>query len=275
VQLFFGNAVVLLCGVVLADLGWNLRRHHALSGILLILLAGMGVILPLFQAPHAGQWVAVLGMMAVLLVCGGMVLRRQMPLRVHLALPWLGCIALLSQLYSLQSGPLPLSWNAWLKACLEILIVFTPLVIFWAWGLPLKSASLQEALTSFFVVMAFALLFAMGGYALTSAVLSSVGLTLFLPLWIYSLAGFLLVITILAQFTSPDRHIRGLALLLYAIAGFSFLSSENILLTTLALTFLTISYPLRTRGILADWIALLSEKVPGESPPKVQEGIAT
>ncbi|HXG24869.1 MAG TPA: hypothetical protein VNJ09_09965, partial [Chthonomonadales bacterium] len=140
---------------------------------------------------------------------------------------------------------------------------------------PLQGISMREAIAALLITVAFALFFALEGYAVTSAVLSSSGLTLFLPLWIYSLSGFLLSVTVLALSTTPGRHIRGIALLLYIVAGFSFSSSDAVMLSVLALTFLVMSYPIRTRSILADWMAVLSEKMPEVSGSEVRESLAT
>lgn len=275
VQLFLANAATLFIAIVLADLGWHILRQHAFSGVLLLLLAVMGVGLPLFQIPSAGQIIASIGVVATVSVCGGMALRRQMPLRAHYAVIWLGCIAILSQLYSMGGWILPPHWNPWLIAGVEICVVFTSVVVFVAWCTLLKSVSVREAIAALFVSVAFALFFGLEGYAMTSAILSSSGLTLFLPLWIYSLSGFLLAVTVFALSTTPGGHIRGIALLLFVIAGFSFSSSDAVMLSALALTFLVMSYPIRTRSILADWIAVLSERVPEESGPEVREGLTT
>lgn len=274
-QLFLANTATLFIAVVLVDLGWHILRQHAFSGILLLLLGVLGVGLPLFRIPNAGQLVASIGVVATLSVCGGMALRRQMPLRANCAVVWLGCVAILSQLYSMGGWLLPPHWTPWLLACIEVCVVFTSVVVFVAWCTPLRGISVREAIAALLISVAFALFFALEGYAVTSAVLSSSGLTLFLPLWIYSLAGFLLAVTIFALSTTPGRHIRGIALLLYVVAGFSFSSSDAVMLLVLALTFLVMSYPIRTRSILADWMAVLSEKMPEVSGSEVRESLAT
>lgn len=258
-ELFLSNLLGLLISVLLIDIAWTLPRQHRPVQATLFFTAVAAPCLALLLKSAASPYIIVLSGLAVLAV-GCLSLHRELPLRVYHALSWYAVTWFLGFLGALYGSMLSPLWSNWLTIGIESGASFTALAFFAAWCTPLSKVPLKAALIAGVTSVVFAFFVAIAGHFATGSVLAATGLTLSLPLFVYTLDAFLVMTTVLTLLSSNGEFLRGLTIFLLLLSGFSFSNSNFALLSVLLLTLLVISYPARSHGLWHDWRQVLAQK---------------
>ncbi len=257
-QLFIGNGASLLCAIVLADVGYQIFAKHRVTGALLMLVAALGPAMALLGVAEYANFILLIGLAAILALGFGVAVRHSLPMRAYHAMAWLTLCAILGQLYSFGGWASAAGEDTSLIVSLELSAVLASLAVFLAWCTPIKRVSLQTTVVALLGAAGFAAAVALGGHAVVSSVLRVVGVTLFLPLWVYTLCVFLVGVTILTLAAAKEHRIRATALALFAVAGFSFSGSTTVMLSVLSLALLVLSYPARSKSLAEEWRSALA-----------------
>lgn len=220
-ELFLTNLLALVIVVVLIDVAQSLPGQDRLVRMTLSFTAAATPCLAILLRSSASPYVQVVSALAIVAVFRFSI-RRELPLRVYHALSWYGvtwCLGFLGAVYGSGLGS---PWSTWLTTAIEVSASLTALAFFVAWCTPLSKVSLNTALIACLAAVDFALLVAIAGHLATGAFLATTGLTLSLPLFVYTLDAFLVVATVLTLMTSNGQSVRGVAVLLLVLSGFSF-----------------------------------------------------
>lgn len=259
IELFLSNLLALLIAVVSVDMTRAIPRQHRLTRMTLCLTAVIAPSLAIFVKNAAAPYVMALCGVAAIVV-SSLALRREIPLRVYHALSWYGVTWVLGFLGALYGSKLSSPWGDWLTIGIELSAFFTAVAFFAAWCTPIRKVRLTSAIMAGLASLEFALLVATAGHSATGSILAATGLTLSLPLFVYTLGVFFVVATVLTLLESDGQSSRGVAALLLVLSGFSFVNSNVVLLSVLSLELLVISYPVRSHSLWHDWREVLARK---------------
>lgn len=267
IGLFVSNFLSLVILVVIVDIARSLPRAQRRTQMALCAISLMVPGLSFAFGYAASRYVIGSGVLAML-VLARLSCRRALPLRVYHALAWYIGTWLLFAVGAMAGAVLPSGWSEGLTVVVELAASFTAVAFFAAWCTPLKVVHGKTALVALLAALDFALLVALAGHLFTSPLLAVSGITLCLPLFVYTLASFFLAATILTLLNDEANAIRGVGVILLALGGFSFASSESVLLSVLAMALIVVSYPVRQHTLWHDWRAVLSEKYPSKDSPE-------
>jgi len=271
VAAFVSNLATLFVLAVLVDIGVSFFRKQAVPAVTLIALAAAAVLSPTFG--FGNEVVLWVGLVTTLVLAFGIATTRKLPFRVQHALAWMGTCMGLAQAFRIFGSGLPPEWDYWWIVVLESIIVVTSISVFFGWATPISSISRRMAFVALLLIAEFVLVVAIGGHSVLASMLSATGITLFLPLSFYALAGLLVLLTLLKLLLTTDNTFRGIALGLFVVSGFSQNSVMTVLLPVVALTFLVYSYPKRERSLRAEWTSILKQRWPEDTGESVASGM--
>lgn len=261
VRLTVANLLVIVLALVLTDLGTMLWSRFRLSSLCLI-CCGLGIpVYSMIVKITEPRYTCALFVLAILSLFG-VACKRQLPFRAYHAFVWLFGTVLLVVASLLVTSRLSWPYSGWITAAIEISAVCAALAIFASWGTPLRIVSVKIGIVSVLAALDFALLIGSGGHATNKALQEVSGLTLTLPLPVYTIAVFLLAWTSLSLLSQPEKEVRGLSLTLLILGGLSFSGSETLMLALVSVTILLLSYPARENSLWHDWRAYMSDERP-------------
>jgi hypothetical protein len=241
---FLANLVAVFAAFVLVLAGIGLFRRNLGMGIALVGIGSVGILAPLVLRSQASGFVAVASMGAILVLALGGIGGRKMPAAAGAAVLLfavsLGYGHASWQAVGAQVGPLTVA------ADLSLLAALT--AAFFAWALPLSSLSRAQLYGAFGVVLAFAGMIGLAGYAGAAWVLAWSGSTLPLPWPMYTLALLLGLVAAFKLVASPTSRAQGLGLLLLLAVGASPGTTQQSLLAVVGVFVLVDAYAPRLRA---------------------------
>lgn len=239
-EALIGNLVAVLAAVVLFDIATQVRRTHAVVSMSLFLFAAVALVAPWFASQGGGVLTSYAALVATIVVTAGLAVSRRLSGRGWWALGWLGLTAATGHWYTLAASSASVAQLTQLNGYLEFFTLLAPVVAFFALS-PFSRLSRTSVFAALSASLLFALLYAVTGAELVTAVLSFSGLSMTLPVWVYCLSGYFFVATAFSLVEASGKRVQGLAVALFFLAGTTMMGGGSVLLSVLALTLLALA----------------------------------